>query len=168
VAPTAIVNAFGEKIAPLGSERQVYPAMPLTIPHLLKTGHKRSVRSQLPIRISNQTLNLLIAIAVIVMVFSTFQILTFDMLGIVWLAWGGMMIYILIICLFIYKVPQRRKLPLVYFYALINFAFLFAAFSLRRHPRALELLSITIAILLITYIAACVVAILYPERRNPR
>jgi len=116
-------------------------------------------------RISNQTLKLLIAIAGIVIIFLTFQIMTFDMFGIVWLAWGYMLVCIFIIWLF-FKVPPRRKWPLVCLHALIFFAFSFAAFFLRRHPRALELLPITLAILLITFIAACIVAIFYPERRN--
>jgi hypothetical protein len=118
-------------------------------------------------RISIQTLKFLIAIAGIVIIFSVFQVMTFDMFGIVWPAWGYMMVCIFIICLF-FKVPQGRRRPLVYLYPLIGFVSVFAAFSLRRHPRALEILLMAIAIPSIIFIVACIVAIFYPERRNPR
>ena len=114
-------------------------------------------------RISNQTLKLLIAIASIVIIFLTFQIMTG---GIVWLEWGYLVGSIFLTWLFS-KIPQRRKRPLVGLYTIILSAFPFA-FIFLRSQRALELLLLTIAILLITFIAASLVAIFYPERRHPR
>ncbi len=113
-------------------------------------------------RISNQTLKLLIAIAGIViiflMIFSTFQIMSG---GIVWLEWGYLLGGIFITWLSS-KVPQRRKRPLLGLYMIILSAFPFALIFLP------ELLLLTYTILLITFIVACIVAIFYPERRHPR
>jgi prolipoprotein diacylglyceryltransferase len=114
-------------------------------------------------RISNQTLKWLIAIAGIVIIFLTFQIMTG---GIVWLEWGFLLGSIFITWLFS-KVPPRRKRPLVGLYLIIFSAFPFA-FIFLRSLHALKLFLLTLAILLITFIAASIVAIFYPERRHPR
>jgi len=113
-------------------------------------------------RISNQTLKLLIAIAGIVIIFLTFQLMTG---GIVWLEWGFLLGSIFITWLFS-KIPQRRKRPLRGLYLIIFSTLPFASVFLR-DLRALKLLLLTLAILLITFIAACIFAIFYPERRHP-
>src|SRR5215471_18423024 len=105
-------------------------------------------------RISNQTLKLLIAIAGIVITFLTFQIMTG---GIVWLGWVFLLGSIFCIWLFS-KVPQRRKRPLLGLYGIIFAVFPFS-FVFLRSQRALELFLLTLAMLLITFIAASIVAI---------